>query len=149
MVAYEYRPRDPRGKLREVAAKWTANMRVAGRSPNRGVVFGDVPAQEDAPQAHGWLIDDRRPGAAGDRYLVMEDGDVWRAGSGEAPSALDEAVSAWLDQPSDDLVMLLARALNDARMGGSGWLEAADGVERVEDRRSQHRDHEGRERRGG
>lgn len=149
MVTDEYRPRDPRGKLREVAAKWTANMRVAGRAPNRGVVFGDLPAQQARPQAHGWLVDDRRPGAAGDRYLVMEDGDVWRAGRGGASPALDEAVSAWLQEPDDDLVMLLARALNDARMGGSGWLETADGVERVEDRRLQRREHDGGERRGG
>jgi hypothetical protein len=124
-------------------------MRVAGRAPNRGVVFGDLPARQARPQAHGWLVDDRRPGAAGDRYLVMEDGDVWRAGRGGASPALDEAVSAWLQEPSDDLVMLLARALNDARMGGSGWLETADGVERVEDRRLQRREHDGGERRGG
>ena len=147
-MAYEYRPRDPRGKLREVTTKWTANMRVAGHAPNRGVVFGDQPGQEVRPQAHGWLLDDRRPGAAGDRYLVMDDGDVWRAGHGSASPALDQAVSAWLDAPSDDLVMLLARALNDARMGGGGWLEAADGVERVEDRRRRRREHGGRERRG-
>ena len=36
-----YRPRDPRAKLREVAANWTLSMRVAGRAPNCGVVFGE------------------------------------------------------------------------------------------------------------
>jgi hypothetical protein len=110
-------------------------MRVAGRAPNRAVVFGDQPGQAVESQAHGWLVDDRRPGAAGDRYLVMEDGDVWHARHDGASPALDTAVAAWLTEPSDDLVMLLARALSDARMGGTGWLEAADGVEQVEDRR--------------
>lgn len=146
-MAYEYRPRDPRGKLREVAAKWTANMRVAGRAPNRGVVFGDEPAQAVGPQAHGWLVDDRRPGAGGDRYLVLDDGDVWHAPAGGASPALDAAVAAWLTEPSDDLVMLLARALNDARMGGSGWLGADEGLERVGDRRLERQTHQGPERR--
>lgn len=148
-MAYEYRPRDPRGKLREVATKWTANMRVAGHAPNQGVVFGDQPEQAAQPQARGWLLDDRRPGATGDRYLIMDDGDVWRAGHDGASPALDAAVAAWLTEPNDDLVMLLARALNDARMGGSGWLEAVDGVQLVEDRRRERGMHAGPERRGG
>ena len=147
-MAYEYRPRDPRGKLREVTTKWTANMRVAGHAPNRGVVFGDRPAPATEPQAHGWLVGDRRSGAVGDRYLIMDDGDVWRAGGAGASPALDAAVTAWLSEPNDDLVMLLARALSDARMGGSGWLEVADGVERVVDRRQGRLQHDGPERRG-
>jgi hypothetical protein len=147
-VAYEYRPRDPRGKLREVTTKWTANMRVAGHAPNRGVVFGDQPAPPAEPQAHGWLVGDRRSGAAGGRYLIMDDGDVWHAESDGASTALGEAVAAWLIEPNDDLVMLLARALGDARMGGSGWLEVTDGVELVPDRRRERRQHEGPERRG-
>ena len=56
----------------------------------------------------------------------MDDGDVWRARAGASP-ALDSAVAAWLAAPDDDLVMLLARALGDARLGGAGWLEAAGG----------------------
>jgi hypothetical protein len=148
-VAYTYQPKDPRGKLREVAAKWTASMRVAGHAPNRGVVFGDEPARRE-PQARGWLVDDRRPGAAGDRYLIMEDGDVWHARAGEAGSpALSAAVAAWLEEPNDDLVMLLARSLGDARLGGSGWPEADDDIECVADRRRERRGHEGPERRDG
>ena len=146
-MAYEYQPKDPRGKLREVTTKWTASMRVAGRAPNRAVVFGEDGSPGRAPQAQGWLVDDRRPGAAGDRYLVMDDGDVWRASRAGASPALDAAVSAWLAEPNDDLVTILARALNDARLGGSGWLEVADGVERVEDRRQGRRPHEGPDRR--
>jgi hypothetical protein len=149
-VAYNYQPKDPRGKLREVTTRWTASMRVAGRSPNRGVVFGQDSPPGGAPQAQGWMVDDRRPGAAGDRYLIMEDGDVWRARAGEAGSpALSAAVAAWLEEPNDDLVMLLARSLGDARLGGSGWLEADADVERVADRRLERRGHEGPERRDG
>ena len=80
----------------------------------------------------------------------MEDGDVWRARAGEAGSpALSAAVAAWLEEPNDDLVMLLARSLGDARLGGSGWLEADDDVECVADRRLERRGHEGPERRDG
>ena len=116
-MEYKYQPRDPRAKLREVTTKWTTSMRVAGRAPNCGVVFGEGSPSAEGPEALGWLVGDRRPGAAGDRYLIMDDGDVWRARAGASP-ALDSAVAAWLAAPDDDLVMLLARALGDARLGG-------------------------------
>ena len=146
-MEYTYKPRDPRGKLREVTTKWTASMRVAGRAPNCGVVFGDDAPRADGPPARGWLLGDRRPGAAGDRYLIMDDGDVWRARAGASP-ALDAAVAAWLAAPDDDLVMLLARALGDARLGGAGWLETTGGVERVDERRLVPQPRTGPERRG-
>ena len=146
-MVYTYQPRDPRAKLREVTSKWTASMRVAGRAPNCGVVFGDGSPSSEGPQARGWLVGDRRPGADGDRYLIMDDGDVWRARAGASP-ALDAAVAAWLAAPDDDLVMLLARALGDARLGGAGWLQATAGVERVGDRRQEPRPHDGPDRRG-
>ncbi|MCX6363480.1 MAG: hypothetical protein NTW58_04810 [Actinobacteria bacterium] len=134
-MSYSYQPRDPRAKLREVAVKWVAAMRVTGRAPNRGIVFsGDAPS---APQVHGFLVDDRRPQASGERYLVLEDGDVLRAPE-----------ETWLAEPNDDVVMLFARALADARMGGSGWLaDAGDALERVPDRRAEPRPHDGPERR--
>ncbi len=147
-MAYEYQPRDPRGKLREVTTKWTASMRVAGRAPNRAIAFGDDGSPGRPSQVQGWLVDDRRPGAAGRRYLIMDDGDVWRASRDGASPALDEAAAAWLAAPDDDLITILARALGDARLGGSGWLELADGIERVDDRRQERRPHEGRDRRG-
>jgi hypothetical protein len=125
-------------------------MKVAGHAPNRGVVFGQDAPPEQEPRVKGWLLDDRRPGASGGAYLVMDDGDVWHAGDAEGPSpALDAAVDAWLEEPNDDLVMLLARALNDARMGGSGWLQNGDGVERVGERRSARQPHDGPDRREG
>ncbi len=78
----------------------------------------------------------------------MDDGDVWRARRDGPSPALDAAVAAWLTEPNDDLVMLLARALNDARLGGTGWLEHGDGVETVDDRRRERLGHDGPERRG-
>ena len=134
-MSYSYQPRDPRAKLRTVAAKWVAAMRVTGREPNRGIVFaGD---SSTAPRVHGFLVDDRRPQTSGERYLVLEDGDVLRAPE-----------ETWLPEPSDELVTLLAKALADARLGGSGWLADGGGeLERVPDRRGERRLHEGPERR--
>ncbi len=95
------------------------------------------------------MLDDRRPGG-GDRYLLLEDGDVWRAVQPEGASpALDAAVAAWLAEPNDDLVMILARSLSDARLGGTGWLEGGDGVEHVGDRRTARASHGGPDRRRG
>jgi hypothetical protein len=132
-----YRPRDPHAKLREVAGKWVSAMRVAGRAPNRGVVFGQAQAAPEASHASGFLVDDRRPDGAGRRYLVLEDGDVMLA-----PEA------RWLPEPDDAFVMLLAKALADARMGGSGWLAEGEGVvEQVPDRRGERLPHQGPERR--
>ncbi len=152
-MAYTYQPRDPRAKLREIVTKYVSSMRVAGRAPNRGVVFGE--GQSPAPPAvHGWLVDDRRPGQSDDRYLVLDDGDVWRAKTGSAAAGnrptleLDTAVATWLAEPNDDLVMLLARSLSDARMGGNGWLEDGDGVQCVAERRRDLLAHGGPERRG-
>ncbi len=160
-MAYEYRPKDPRGKLREVVTKYLSNMRVAGRQPNRGVAFDAAAADAGAAHTSGWLLDDHRPQDGENRYLLLEDGDVWhavapppgRTGGLDQPGpspALDAAVDRWLAEPSDDLVTLLARSLSDARMGGSGWL--ADGeasVEVVTDRRAGRSGHHGPERRRG
>ncbi|GEM_PF-946085 len=151
-MAYSYQPRDPRAKLREIVTKYVASMRVAGRAPNRGVVFGEAPLSS-SPPVQGWLVGDRRPGTGDARYLVLADGDVWRAkkdaaGADGVPSpALDAAVTAWLAQPDDDLVTLLARSLSDARMGGSGWLEEGVGVECVAERRRMQHGHGGPDRR--
>jgi hypothetical protein len=147
-MAYSYRPRDPRAKLREVATRWTTSMRVAGRAPNCAVVFGrDMPPGSE-PHARAWLVGDRRRGAEGDRYVILGDGDVWRSRPGASP-ALDAAVTAWLAEPNDDLVTLLARALSDARLGAAGLLETAGDVTCVDDRRQEPRAHDGPDRRGG
>jgi len=134
-VSYSYQPRDPRAKLREVAARWVSAMRVTGHAPNRGVVFAGDSAT--ASHVHGFLVDDRRLQASGERYLVLEDGDVLRAPE-----------ETWLAEPSDAVVALFAKTLADARMGGSGWLaDGGDELERVPDRRGERRPHDGPERR--
>jgi hypothetical protein len=133
-VEYSYRPTDPRAKLREVVARYAQSMRVAGRLPNAAVAFGgsESPAP---PQTQGYLIQDRRTGR---RYLLLEDGDV-----------LHDPGEAWLDEPDDDLVTMLAKSLADARMGGSDWLVSTDGSEAtmVPDRRTSQHPHGGVERR--
>ncbi|MBE3033183.1 MAG: hypothetical protein IMZ74_08300 [Actinobacteria bacterium] len=112
-------------------------MRVTGHAPNRGIVFDGASSTATAPHVHGFVVDDRRPHVLGERYLVLEDGDVMRAPE-----------KTWLAEPSDELVTLFAKALADARMGGSGWLaDGGDALERVPDRRAERRFHEGPERR--
>jgi hypothetical protein len=123
-------------------------MKVAGRGPNCAVVFGrDMPPGAE-PKARAWLVGDRRRGAEGDRYVILDDGDVWRARPGASP-ALDAAVAAWLAEPNDDLITLLARSLSDARLGGGGWMEPAGDVTCVDDRRREPQVHDGPDRRGG
>lgn len=148
-MSYCYQPKDPKGKLREVVSKYVSAMRVAGRTPNCAVYFDGSDAEETSPHAHGYLVLDRRPEAGGVRYLFLEDGDVLHAPG-----------QSWLEETNDELVTLLSRSLADARMGGSGWLANADGAqepqqadeareaeERVPDRRSAARPHQGPDRR--
>jgi len=149
-VSYCYQPKDPKGKLREVVSKYVSAMRVAGRTPNCAVYFDGSDAEETSPHAHGYLVLDRRPEAGGVRYLFLEDGDVLHAPG-----------QSWLEETNDELVSLLARSLADARMGGTGWLadgpaespearearEARELRERVPDRRSTARPHQGPDRR--
>ncbi len=139
-----YRPRDPRRKLREATTNWTLSMRVAGRAPNCGVVFDREASPHAGPQARGWLVGDRRPGSQGTRYLIMDDGDVWRARPTEAQ---EQSPASWMTEPDDDLVTLLAKSLGDARLGGAGWLELAGRAECVEDRRREQAGRQGAERR--
>ena len=139
-----YRPRDPRGKLREVATNWTLSMRVAGRAPNCGVVFGEDLPPHAGSQARAWLVGDRRSETHGDRYVILDDGDVWRARS---HPGLEGTQASWMTEPDDDLISLLARSLGDARLGGAGWLELPGRAEQVEDRRRERLGRSGPERR--
>ena len=85
--------------------------------------------------AFWWTIGGRKlPRSA---ISILEDGDVLRAPE-----------ETWLAEPNDELVTLFAKALGDARMGGSGWLaDGGDELERVPDRREGPRHHDGPERR--
>ena len=98
-MSYSYQPRDPQLEAAQVAVKWVAAMRVTGHAPNRDIVFADD-STTTAPHIHGFLVDDRRPQASAERYLVLEDGDVLRAPE-----------ETWLAEPSDELVTLFAKAL--------------------------------------
>lgn len=125
-MSCSYQPRDPRAELREVAARWVSAIRVIGDGPNRGIVFGGDACAEAASHARVLLVDDQRPQASGQRYPVLEDGDVLRAPQ-----------EKWLGEPNDELETLFAEVLADARMGGSGWLaDGGDELERVPDRRA-------------
>ena len=166
-MTYNYRPKDPRAKLREVVLKYVESMRTAGRAPNLGVVFDGSAAPAERAHAYGYLLEDRRSGR---RYILMEDGDVLcddrhgagpEAGVERSPErsymllASAEGVpnppgSPWMGEPDDELVTLLARSLADARMGGTGWMVGAvEDVEphQVPDRRVAQHSHQGPERR--
>ena len=123
VVAYNYQPGS-------APARSCARSRPSGRrrcaSPDAPPTAASCSAKTaprgGTPQAQGWLVDDRRPAR---RRPVPDHGRRGRLArpSGGASPALDAAVAAWLAEPDDDLVMLLARSLGDARLGGSGWLE--------------------------
>jgi hypothetical protein len=87
-------------------------------------------------------VGDRRPATQGDRYLIMDDGDVWRA-----RATAQEQPASWMTEPDDDLISLLVKSLGDARLGGAGWLELVGRPECVEDRRRDEGGHPGPERR--
>jgi hypothetical protein len=151
-LAYEYQPKFPRQKLREVVMKYLEAMRSIRYEPNCGVAFSaDGQAVAD-PRVRGWLLKDTRPGGAGSRYVLLEDGDVWR--EVEQPQAAPGAgpgERVWLEGPDDDLVTLLARSQANARLGLDAYLEREEEVELlikvVADRRAEQKPFDGPERR--
>jgi hypothetical protein len=147
-----YQPKFPRAKLHQIVTKYIADMRQLGRSSNCSVAFGD-PGRADT---QGWLLKDPRPGTAQNRYLLLEDGDVWRevdvaaaVPSGAAASG-GSGQRTWLNGLDDDFVTLLHHSLATARTGGDGCLESEEKVELphlVDDRRQHQEPHAGPERR--
>ncbi len=143
-----YQPRFPRGKLRQVVTKYMGDMRLLGHGPNCEVAFGD-PGRSDAA---GWLLSDRRVTIGGQRYLLLEDGDVWREVETLVPVGARgaEAGPTWLNGPDDDVVTLLYLSLASARRGGDGYLHPAEEIRLphlVDDRRLSQVSHSGPERR--
>ena len=143
-----YQPKYPRDKLRSIVTKHLASFRLAGLGPNCAVGFGQTPAPDG--QVRGWLIEDPRERVAAVRYLLLDDGDVWR--EVEAPHDAGEAGDrVWLSGPDDDLVTLLVRAQKDASLGGRACLVAEERVDLatrvVADRREGHQPLSGPERR--
>ncbi len=81
-MTYEYHPKYPRQKLREIVQKYLQQLATMRRDPNCDVSFAQDGTASGPPTARGWLL--HAPAGAegaGDRYLLMSDGDVWR----EAP----------------------------------------------------------------
>ena len=71
-----YQPKYPRAKLRDIVTKHLGALRLAGLRPNSTAVFGLPPAQ--GGEARAWLIQDPRQRVTEVRYLLLDDGDVWR-----------------------------------------------------------------------
>ena len=94
----------------------------------------------------GWLLEDPRQRPAEVRYLLLEDGDVWREVDGPTEGGvLGERL--WLLGPDDDLVTLLVQAQRDAQRGGRAFLVAEERVDLagrvVADRRTGTAGHDG------
>jgi len=103
-------------------------------------------------RVRGWLLNSLTDEPGSCRHLLLPDGDVWREAVTPAPPSGGEATREWLNGPDDDLVLLLARSLSNARTGGHGFLAGPEDVEldshNVDDRRTERRSDEGVARRG-
>lgn len=153
-MSYSYQPKYPRTKLHEIVTKYLATMRTMRFEPNCSVAFGAAGPEDRAGGAgpesradvRGWLLKDPRAGASSKRYLLLEDGDVWREVDAGA-----EGRPTWLEGPDDDVVTLLAQSLAKARMGGDPYLETEEHVQLqahvVTDRRQEQHPYQGPERR--
>jgi hypothetical protein len=144
-MAYNFEFKYPRKKLHEIVSRYLLQMHTMGRAPNCGVFF--VEQTFAGPDVRGWLLTHREGAGLVDRYVLLEDGDVWIDMEG-AGDGHDEG-RGWLDAPTDDLAVLLAQSLKSARMGGDGLLsgEAAACQVVVEDRRDTMQAFMGRENR--
>jgi hypothetical protein len=145
-MAYNYEFKYPRRKLHEIVSRYLAQMHTMGRAPNCGVFF--VEQTFAPPDVRGWLLAHCDDAGPGDRYVLLEDGDVWL--DPEDPSNGHDDAGAWLNAPTDDLAVLLAQSLKSARMGGDGLLvpgEPAECQVVVEDRRETMQTFMGREKR--
>jgi hypothetical protein len=145
-MAYNYEFKYPRKKLHEIVSRYLAQMHTMGRAPNCGVFFSQLALAR--PDMQGWLLVPGETADAPDRYVLLEDGDVWhdvaRPGDGH------DAERGWLDAPTDDLAVLLAQSLKSARTGGDGLLATGESVASevvVEDRRRTMQSFAGREKR--
>ena len=123
-----YQPKFPKGKLHEVVTKYIDNMEKLGREPNCEIGFDDGRAASGAA-VRGWLLRDPQAGAGAPRYVLLNDGDVWREVEAPATVPGEGGVRTWLNAPDDDIVLLLNRSLANARMGGPGFLEAEEQVQ--------------------
>jgi hypothetical protein len=144
-----YQPKDPKAKLHEVATTYIAAMLKVGFAPNCSVAFSNESGAVSPDTVRGWLLKDPEPEAQGARYVVLDDGDVWREVEAPAPEGGGESRRTWLNGLDDDAVMLLHHSLRSARMSGDGYLEQEEHVQLrvLDDRRHQQASHPGPERR--
>jgi hypothetical protein len=145
-MSYSYQPKHPKSKLHEIVTKYIASMRALHFEANCSVAFGEGgPASPGA--VRGWLLRDPRSADHRQRYLLLEDGDVWREVDAEAGGG----ERTWLAGPDDEVVTLLAQSLAKARMGVDPFLETEEHVQLqthvVTDRRHEHHPYQGPERR--
>jgi hypothetical protein len=134
-----YQPKFPKEKLREIVSKYIGQIRLLGKVPSCTVGFCRDGEIENKEEVRGWLLDNRGPNGSPLRHLLLADGDVWREVESPAGSGLRE----WLQGPDDDLVMLLARSLAQARAAGNGCLADEEHIKlhpyKVDDRRCKAR----------
>ena len=147
----EYHPKFPKAKLHEVVTHYITAMRRLGRNAKCTVAFVRRDGSASPASVRGWLLKDTRPESGKNRYLLLEDGDVWRDVESPTPSGAAGGQREWLLGPDDDVVSLLAHSLADAQAGGSGFLEDEERVELrpyvVADRRREQHSYDGPERR--
>jgi len=145
-MAYNYEFKYPRRKLREIVSRYLTQMHTMGRAPNCGVFFAERTFA--GPHVRGWALAHGESAGPPDRYVLLEDGDVWI--DLEGPGNGHDDAGEWLNAPTDDLAVLLAQSLKSARMGGDGLLvanEAGACQVVVEDRRETPQAFMGREKR--
>ena len=104
---------------------------------NRTVAFESI-------SRSAWLIDDPEPHAVRRRYLLLDDGDAWCEtvhGAQPVGSGLENSYR-WLTAPTPALGYVLDCSIDDARVGGDGFLIPvldAAAVYAVSDRRARPR----------
>lgn len=126
-----------RAHLKTMVRGYLDAMRELGLAPNRTVAF-------ESARREAWLIDDPEPHAERRRYLLLDDGDTWCEtvhGPQTVASGLQNTYR-WLDEPTPALTYALDRSVDDARLGGNGFLispAAAGELYTVRDRRARPR----------
>jgi len=123
--------------LKSLVREYLEAMRALGLTANRTVAFESI-------SRSAWLIDDPEPHAVRRRYLLLDDGDAWCEtvhGAQPVGSGLENSYR-WLTAPTPALGYVLDCSIDDARVGGDGFLIPvldAAAVYAVSDRRARPR----------
>ena len=151
-MSYEYAPNFPKKKLHQIVTTYIDAIEALGREPNARVAFYRDGVPEGAVRVRGWLLNSLTDEPGSCRHLLLPDGDVWReAVTPATEGSAAESTREWLSGPDDDLVVLMARSLSNARSKGHGFLAGPEDVELdphvVDDRRTERRSSEDAKRR--